>query len=267
MSASDFQVEGAACCGGDGAGATQTDIGAAVRERYGRVAERASAGEANACGAADKLYASAELASVNAAARDASAGCGNPAGLADIKPGETVLDLGSGGGIDCFLAAKAVGADGMVIGVDATPEMVALARANAAKLDAQNVVFKLGKIEALPEHDDSVDLVISNCVISLSEHKDLVFQEIFRVLKSGGRFIIADMVSVGEQPSETVASPSEWAACVGGADERERYLERMRAAGFARIEVLDERAVTECELPGGAGARQIKSVTVKGFKP
>ena len=261
------------CCGGGGCGcgadsAVQAEnIAGAVRAHYGKVAEQAGEHKTNSCGVADIIYDADELAGLNDEAQFASAGCGNPVGLSEIKAGETVLDLGSGGGIDCFLAAQATGASGEVIGVDVTPEMVDLARANAKKMGVNNVVFKLGKLENLPQPDDSVDLIISNCVLSLVEHKDLAFQEIFRVLKPGGRFVISDMVSDETLPDETRASMTDWVACIGGADSEKTFLERIAQAGFTKTELIAERPVTEKELPNGEAPRRIKSVTIKAFKP
>ena len=215
---------GAACCGGAGA---EMATGSAC---CGGAGSEMSVGSA-CCGVAgsemaavaDALYASEELDSLTPEAMAASAGCGNPLGLSEAKLGETVLDLGSGGGIDCFLAAHEVGEVGQVIGIDMTHAMVDLARQNAAQLGAHNVVFKLGKIEAVPQPDASVDLVISNCVIALSPDKDRVFDEIYRVLKPGGRFVVSDMVVTEELPDEVRSSAEEWVSCVGGADLLSRY--------------------------------------------
>ncbi len=170
---------------------------------------------------AGKLYSSEALTAVPDAAAAASAGCGNPVALGDLKPGETVIDLGSGGGIDCFLAARAVGPEGRVIGIDMTHAMVELARANAKKVGADNVVFKLAPIEAIPVPDSSADMVISNCVIALAPDKDAVFNEAFRVLRPGGRMFVSDRVTVGEIPDEVSADPEEWVACVAGAEDRD----------------------------------------------
>ena len=150
------------------------------------------------------------------------------------------MDLGSGGGVDCFIAAKEVGDDGFVIGIDMTPRMLELARNNAEKLRTENVVFKLGHIESVPQPDDTVDLIISNCVIALSERKDRVFSEILRILKPGGRFVISDIVTLDTLPSYVQKSPSEWVDCVGGAAVMSEYIEMVREAGFPDIEILNK---------------------------
>jgi SAM-dependent methyltransferase len=177
------------------------------------------------------LYAQTEVEGLPAGALEAAAGCGNPTAIAELLAGETVLDLGSGGGIDCFLAAKQVGASGRVIGVDMTPDMVNLARENAARVGATNVQFKLGEIEDLPLPDASVDVIISNCVINLSPDKARVFREAFRVLRPGGRLRVSDMVWLGERPADAAGAES-WAGCVAGALPLDDYLGLIRAAGF-----------------------------------
>ena len=214
---------------------------------------------------ADGLYGADELESLTPEAMAASAGCGNPIGLSEAKSGETVLDLGSGGGIDCFLAAQEVGESGQVIGIDMTHAMIDLARRNAEKLEADNVVFKLGKIEAIPQHDESVDLVISNCVIALSPDKDRVFDEIYRVLKPGGRFVVSDMVVTDELPEDVRSSAEEWVACVGGADLLSRYLGRMARSGFADVEIMSDAAMRP-RTDGTAWEESVRSVTVRGWK-
>ncbi len=244
----------------------------AVRDRYTLVAERGCGSNASepdeCCGEslASGLYIDDQLSAVNDETLAASAGCGNPIALSEVRTGETVLDLGSGGGIDCFLAATAVGSSGRVIGVDMTHAMIDLARRNAEQLGVENVVFKLGKIEALPEPDDSIDLVMSNCVIALAPNKDLVFDEIYRVLKPGGRFVIADMVVTQELPESVRHSAAEWVACVGGADLLSRYLSRINRAGFADVKILS--AVPMPPRDDGSGwAEAVHSVTVRGWKP
>ena len=253
----------------------------AVRDRYTQVAERGVA--ASGCCAeeigsaccedegsematvADGLYDSEELESLTPEAMAASAGCGNPIGLSEAKSGETVLDLGSGGGIDCFLAAQEVGEDGQVIGIDMTHAMIDLARQNAEKLKAHNVVFKLGKIEAIPQLDASVDLVISNCVIALSPDKDRVFDEIYRVLKPGGRFVVSDMVVTEELPDDVRSSAEEWVSCVGGADLLSRYLGRMEQSGFVDVEIMSDVPMRP-RSDGTAWEESVRSVTVRGWK-
>jgi ubiquinone/menaquinone biosynthesis C-methylase UbiE len=179
-----------------------------------------------------------------------SLGCGNPTGLAGLKPGEVVLDLGSGGGLDVFLAAEKVGPTGRAIGVDMTAEMVDLARQNARKIGATNVEFRLGEIEALPLADQSVDVILSNCVINLSPDKDAVFREAFRVLRPGGRVTISDIVTNGPLPEPVRRSVTAWAGCVAGALEEQEYLTRLRAAGFADVRVVERHTYFTGELAG-----------------
>jgi len=166
------------------------------------------------------------------------AGCGNPTALAGLREGEVVLDLGSGGGIDAFLAAKKVGSKGKVIGVDMTEEMIQLAKKNAEKMKADNVEFRLGELENLPVEDGTVDVIVSNCVINLSPDKDKVFSEAFRVLKPGGRMLISDIVTKGELPSEIRENLEMWAACVAGALDEKVYLQKIMNAGFEKVEVV-----------------------------
>jgi arsenite methyltransferase len=172
-------------------------------------------------------------------------GCGNPAGLATLKPGETVLDLGSGGGVDVFLAANRVGEEGWVIGVDMTPEMIRKARSNARKGGYKNVEFRLGEIEDLPVEDESVDVILSNCVINLSPDKEKVFAEAYRVLRPGGRIVVSDIVTDKELPDEIRKSFAAWAECIGGALVRKEYLDAIKKAGFGRIKVLGEEVYLE----------------------
>jgi SAM-dependent methyltransferase len=168
----------------------------------------------------------------------ASAGCGNPLAIAELRPGEVVLDLGAGGGIDCFLAAKRVGPEGRVIGLDMTPDMIKLARRNAKKLGATNVEFRFGEMEEMPLPDESVDVIISNCVINLSPDKDAVFGEAYRVLRPGGRMSVSDIVVSGALPRAIRDRLDAWAGCIAGALEESDYLSKIRAAGFDRVEVL-----------------------------
>ena len=253
----------------------------AVRDRYTQVAERGAAASSccsedvgSACcddsntdlaTVADVLYETDDLEVLTPEAMAASAGCGNPIGLSDAKPGETVLDLGSGGGIDCFLAAERVGGNGQVIGIDMTHAMIDLARQNAVKLQAHNVVFKLGKIEAIPQQDETVDLVISNCVIALSPDKDRVFDEIHRILKPGGRFVVSDMVVTEELPDDIRSSAEEWVSCVGGADLLSRYLGRMERSGFQNVEILSNTPMRP-RSDGTDWEQAVRSITVRGWK-
>jgi SAM-dependent methyltransferase len=177
------------------------------------------------------LYTLGEVEGLPEAALEAAAGCGNPTAIAELRPGEVVLDLGSGGGIDCFLAARQVGPQGKVIGVDMTPEMVALARRNALEVGATNVEFKLGEIEKLPLPDGAVDVVISNCVVNLSTDKPAVFAEVARVLKPGGRFRVSDIVWTGTRPADAEAT-EDWAGCIAGALELREFLGGLTTAGL-----------------------------------
>jgi arsenite methyltransferase len=167
-------------------------------------------------------------------------GCGNPVALASLKEGETVLDLGSGGGIDVFLAAKKVGPRGRVIGVDMTEAMIERAASNMVKQSYQNVEFRLGEIEKLPVDNEMIDAIISNCVINLSTDKDQVFREAYRVLKHGGRLMVSDLVTDGELPEEVKKNFDAWACCIGGALEKHQYLESIRRAGFEDIKIVSE---------------------------
>lgn len=185
------------------------------------------------------------------------AGCGNPTALADLKEGETVLDLGSGGGIDAFLAAKKVGAAGKVIGVDMTEDMIELANENKKKMNIKNVEFRLGEIEDLPVEDNSVDVIISNCVINLSPNKDKVFKEAFRVLKPGGRMLISDIVTQGELPDEIRKNPEMWAGCIAGALKEGEYLQKIGNADFKNINMMSKQ-----DFKGIAS-----SIEVKASKP
>jgi len=191
-------------------------------------------------------------------------GCGNPVALAGLKEGETVLDLGSGAGIDVFLAAKKVGPKGKVIGVDMTKEMVVRARAAALERGYGNVEFRLGEIENLPVEDSSADIVISNCVINLSLDKERVFREAYRVLKPGGRIMISDLVSEGEMPDEIRRSLDAWAGCVAGALEKSLYLDTIRRAGFKAVKILSELTYG-IGMSKAKGARVV-SIQVEAFK-
>ncbi|MCS6951936.1 MAG: arsenite methyltransferase [Bryobacterales bacterium] len=184
-------------------------------------------------------------------------GCGNPLGVANVGPGETVLDLGSGAGLDCLLAAQRVGPRGRVIGVDMTPEMVERARENARRAGLANVEFRFGEIEDLPLEDNSVDVLISNCVINLSPDKRRVFQQAYRVLKPGGRLVVADIVLTGALPEPLRDSLEAYTGCVAGAMGRDDYLALIEAAGFESVEVT-------CETPYWGPAR---SITVRAHKP
>ena len=225
----------------------------AVQEKYGEAARQARSGvkagcgcSSSCCGDADpitsNLYDDHQAAAIPAEAMLASLGCGNPTALAELKPGETVLDLGSGGGIDVLLSAKRVGPTGKAYGLDMTDDMLALARDNQAKSGLTNVEFLKGEIEHIPLPDNSVDVIISNCVINLSGDKDRVIAEAFRVLKPGGRFAVSDVVVRGADVPEAVRRSMElWIGCVAGALEERSYRDKLAAAGFDGIDVEPTR--------------------------
>ena len=232
-----------------------------VREKYAESARRVAESSGCGCGpgccrteSADpvtsNLYAADEIAALPDAAIAASLGCGNPTALAQLNPGEMVLDLGSGGGIDVLLSAKRVGPTGFAYGVDMTDEMLALAERNKAEAGAENVQFLKGHIEDVPLPDNAVDVVISNCVINLASDKGKVLREAFRVLKPGGRFAVSDVVSQGELPADLRADMEAWVGCVAGALEEREYRRLLAGAGFADVEiqvtrVYDPRALAE----------------------
>jgi SAM-dependent methyltransferase len=263
-----------------------------VRERYGQIAESfkpavaaadccspSDSSSSSCCGPSDSsngdgcgsssLY-EADLSNLPADVTGLSLGCGDPITLAGLQPGQTILDLGSGGGIDCFLAARQVGATGRVIGVDMTPAMLAKAERNKAKVGLANVEFRQGQIEALPVAGDTVDVIISNCVINLSPDKPAVFREAFRVLRPGGRLAISDMVVQGRLSADQRANMSAWAACLTGAEAIEDYVGAIRAAGFVDVSVRDKDA-PDVELAGSLSipliAPRIFSARVTAVKP
>jgi SAM-dependent methyltransferase len=241
----DTEIKRVCCPGADGAQITSEKIGY-TNEELGSVPESANLG----------------------------LGCGNPVALLSLVEGETVLDLGSGAGLDCFLAANRVGKSGEVIGVDMTPEMIDKARENARINEYENVEFRLGEIENIPAADGSVDAVISNCVINLSPDKNRVFNEAFRVLRPGGRLMVSDIVLLKELPESIKNSAAAYAGCVAGAMMREEYLEAVRQAGFQEVKVIDETSFgTDCCSDQTAGAvidelnLSIASIKVQGMKP
>jgi len=226
-----------------------SDIQKAVQEKYGAIAASVKTGASasvgccgpSACGCSDpitsNLYSDAERGALPDAAVQASLGCGNPTALLALQPGQTVLDLGSGGGIDVLLSARRVGPTGKVYGLDMTDEMLALARENQKKAGATNVEFLKGTIERIPLPADSVDVIISNCVINLSSDKDAVLREAFRVLKPGGRFAVSDVVVLGDVPAEVRRSMELWVGCIAGALGNDEYVRKLTQAGFADVEV------------------------------
>jgi SAM-dependent methyltransferase len=225
-----------------------------VKEKYGQAALRVTTGGSSCCGASaavdccdpitSELYDANQTAELPPDAVKASLGCGNPTALAELKPGETVLDLGSGGGIDVLLSARRVGPAGKAYGLDMTDEMLALARANQRKAGVANVEFLKGEIENIPLPDNSVDVIISNCVINLSGDKDKVLREAFRVLKPGGRFAVSDVVVRGQVPAEIRRSIELWVGCVAGALEDTEYESKLAAAGFESIGIEPTRIHT-----------------------
>ncbi len=224
------------------------DIRSAVRDRYAQAARQApKAGCGCGCGGASQSeqlgYERSDLDAIPSEA-DLGLGCGNPTALAGLQPGETVLDLGSGGGIDCFLASRRVGPGGRVIGVDMTPEMLDRARAAARRDGYQNVEFRLGEIENLPVADATVDAVISNCVINLSPDKGRVFREAFRALKPGGRLLVSDIVLSEELPAQLRDNVGLWAGCLAGAIAEAEYLRLIREAGFSRVSVASRKSAS-----------------------
>jgi arsenite methyltransferase len=184
-------------------------------------------------------------------------GCGNPVALASLKPGETVIDLGSGGGLDCFLAAKKVGEKGKVIGVDMTPEMLDRARTNLSKSKYKNVEFRLGEIENLPIADNTADVIISNCVINLSPNKARVFQEAFRVLKPKGRLMISDMVLLKDIPKVILDNVSAYIGCISGAEKKTNYIDLIKQAGFKDVQVIEETTMPIEALISEETAKQV----------
>jgi arsenite methyltransferase len=243
------------------AATTLPDVREAVRERYAAAAAAVAAGEVPSCGCApdgwgmadargtqvfgDALYDSAEASDATEPAVAASLGCGVPTAVADISPGETVLDLGSGAGADVLISARRVGTSGKVIGLDMTDEMLELARENATEAGVENVEFVKGYIEAMPIADDCVDVVISNCVINLAADKSKVVAEAARVLKPGGRFAVSDVIADPDMDAETRASMAEWTGCIAGALTREEFERALTEAGLEDIEIRQTHRVHE----------------------
>ncbi|MDD5428395.1 MAG: arsenite methyltransferase [Candidatus Omnitrophica bacterium] len=225
------------------------DVKKMVRENYAKIAvtDGSCCAGSSCCSGANSAaaisknvgYKEDELKTVPDGA-NLGLGCGNPVALASLKKGETVLDLGAGAGFDCFLAARRVGENGKVIGIDMTPEMVEKARANAKNGNYDNVEFRLGEIEDLPVKDNSVDVVISNCVINLSPDKEKVFKEAFRALKPGGRLMVSDLVLVKDLPDKIKKSVEAYVGCIAGAIDKDEYMEFIKTAGFEEIKVIDQ---------------------------
>jgi arsenite methyltransferase len=249
-----------------------------VKARYGRIADeyklevQASccgdgAATTSACCETD-LY-DVDISELPADVTGLSLGCGDPIALAELQPGQTVLDLGSGGGIDCFLAAQRVGETGHVIGVDMTPSMLEKANRNKAKMGVENVEFRQGQIEDLPVEANTVDVIISNCVINLSPDKAAVFQDAYRVLKPGGYLAVSDMVTQGKFTPQERTDMSAWAGCITGAEDVADYVAAMQAAGFTNISVRD-KAAPDVELtnsPVNDGPAKIFSARITAVKP
>lgn len=257
-----------------------------VQKRYGRIADEfklevsaACCGDSvdNACCGNEEAQYEALFSNLYSAdtswlpedVTGLSLGCGDPITLAGLQPGQTVLDLGSGGGIDCFMAARQVGPTGHVIGVDMTPSMLEKARRNQAKVGLTNVEFRQGQIEALPVADAAVGVIISNCVINLAPDKTAVFREAFRVLKPGGRLAVSDMVTLGQFTPEERADMAAWTGCITGAEDVADYVAAMRATGFTDISIRD-KANPEVELaqsPAHTGPAKVLSARVTAVKP
>ena len=229
----------------------ETDIKEVVKEKYGQAALRVHTGGSSCCGATastgccdpitSNLYDSLQAGQIPEQALQASLGCGNPTALAQLNPGETVLDLGSGGGIDVLLSARRVGPSGRAYGLDMTDEMLALANENKRKAGAENVEFLKGEIENIPLPENSVDVIISNCVINLSADKDRVLREAFRVLKPGGRFAVSDVVTRGEISPDIRKSVLAWVGCIAGALDENDYRAKLTATGFEQVEIEPTR--------------------------
>ncbi len=233
----------------------ELDVKKLVKERYGLAATQAQSGSRSCCGPSPSccgdssgvdpivkdLYSLNEMAELPEKAVLASLGCGNPTALAELSPGEIVLDLGSGGGIDVLLSAKRVGKEGRAYGLDMTDEMLSLARENQLKAGVQNAEFLKGEIENIPLPDNSVDVIISNCVINLSADKDRVVKEAFRVLKPGGRFAVSDVVVLGDVPADIRRSVELWAGCVAGALHQQEYCSKLDSAGFEEVRIEPTR--------------------------
>ena len=246
-----------------------------VRERYGELARNSASASASDCCATDccsddgtsldsimPLYASNQTDGLPIEALAASAGCGNPHAIGTLQAGETVVDFGSGGGIDCFIAAKAVGEQGRVVGIDMTEDMVDLARSNARRLGLSNVEFHLSEMENTPLDGDTVDAIISNCVVNLAPDKDLVFREAYRILRPGGRLMVSDLVKIDEIPQEEAEDTANWVSCLAGTEMKDVYLGRMEAAGFTDVQV-----VSSAPWKDDGWQSNIHSMNISAIKP
>lgn len=249
---------------------TPTPIHEVVREHYAeRIKGNASccgpqSSDASCCSADSSLYPANLLATLPEGESTVSYGCGDPITLASLEPGQTVLDLGSGAGLDCFFAAKKVGETGQVIGVDMTPEMIERAQSSAKRLNLQNVEFRQGYLEDLPVEPNTVDVIISNCVINLSPDKSKVFTEAFRVLKPGGKLAVSDIVTDGPLPDTIKKSLSAWAGCVAGAVEANEYIGMMKSVGFTDISVVPvffDKETVEAVLSDMKDVVELKTVS------
>lgn len=259
-----------------------TPIHETVREHYAeRIKNSASCCGPDACSCSDNnLYPANLLTTVPSDVSSTSYGCGDPITLASLQPGQTVLDLGSGAGLDCLLAAKQVGPEGRVIGVDMTPEMIERAKKNAERVNTANVEFRQGYLEDLPVESDTVDVIISNCVINLSPDKEKVFSEAFRVLAPGGKLAVSDIVTDGELPDKIRQSLAAWAGCVAGAVQAKDYIAMMESVGFTDISIkpvffdketvdsaLDDMKLDVKEYPREAVYRTVYSAKITAYKP
>lgn len=256
---------------------TQEQVHEVVQDRYAKIAETFQPQATASCCGEDSSSSCCD----NVALYDVdtswlpndvtglSLGCGDPIALAELEPGQTVVDLGSGGGIDCFMAARQVGETGRVIGIDMTPAMIEKAERNKVKVALPNVEFRLGQIEHMPVSSDSVDVIISNCVINLSPDKEAVFREAFRVLRPGGRLAVSDMVTQGRYSPEERADMAAWSGCITGAEDVRDYVGAIQAAGFTDISVRD-KGNPDIELAGSLsldGAARLFSARVTALKP